>query len=182
MPKRKLREEMRAKLSAHPENERLERSRKIEEKLFALPVFRRARTVALFASMAGEVHTHPMIDRALKEGKRVALPRVDAASRELKFFEVKDLKKDTAPGTLGILEPKDGLAAVEPAAFDCVVVPGLAFDASGGRLGRGAGYYDKFLWRLSPSTAKIAVGFSFQMVKSVPCEAHDEKMNLVLTD
>lgn len=182
MPKKKLREEMRAKLAAHPKSEIGPKSKKIEDKLFALPVFGRVRTVAFFASLDGEVSTHAMIERALREGKHVVLPRVDAEKRELKFYEIKSLKKDTAPGTLGILEPKASLAAADVPAIECVIVPGLAFDRGGARLGRGAGYYDKFLAKLSPRTAKIGIGFSFQMMKSVPTEAHDEKLDLVLTD
>jgi 5-formyltetrahydrofolate cyclo-ligase len=182
VPKKILREQMRAKIAAHPAAEAAEKSRRIEEKLFALPVFRRTRLVAFFASIAGEVDTHPMIDRALRDGMRVALPRVDAAKNELRFFEIKDRQRDTASGTLGILEPKPSLAAVDPASLECVIVPGLAFDKTGARLGRGAGYYDKFLARLSPRTAKIGVGFAFQLVKSVPTEQHDERLDLVLTD
>ena len=173
---------MRDKLAVQPPADRKAKSRRLEEKLFNLPVFSRALRVAFFASIEGAADTHPMIERALRDGKKVALPRVDKDRHELVFYAVKDLLKDTAPGVLGILEPRAGLPVVQPASLDCVVVPGLAFDRAGARFGRGAGFYDRFLSRLSPGTAKIGIGFSFQMIKHVPCEAHDEKLDLVLTD
>lgn len=182
MPKKVLREQMKAKIAAHPKTEIAGKSRQIAEKLFGLAVFRRTRLVAFFASVEGEVDTHPMIDRALRSGMRVALPSVDAGKKELRFYEIKDLKRDTAKGTLGILEPKPSLPAVEPSALECVIVPGLAFDGMGARLGRGAGFYDKFLARLSPGTAKIGVAFAFQMVKNIPMEQHDQRLDVVLTD
>lgn len=173
---------MLTKLAKQPLDEQTQKSKVIAEKLFSIPLFLRARSVAYYSAIPGEVQTHPMILQSLKNGRRVMLPCVDAVKKELVFREITDLKKDLTKGVLGILEPKQSLPTIEASSIECVIVPALAFDGFGFRLGRGAGYYDRFLKRLSPGTAKIGVGYAFQMVKKIPQEAHDEKLDWVVTD
>ena len=173
---------MRQKLKAQGLEERDRRSRLLESKLFKLDAFRKARTVCFFVGMDEEVDTVPMIAKALSSGKRVLLPLTNLENKELKWFEVRDLKAELAHGTLGILEPRPTAKPGDAKDAECVVVPGLAFDQSKRRLGRGAGFYDRFLASLPPHAFKVGLAFSFQVFPSIPHEAHDVPLDEVLTD
>ena len=173
---------MRSKLEAQSLGERNRKSLAIQKKLFGLDAFRRARTVCFFVGIDTEVDTLPMIEKSLSMGKRVLVPRVQLEKKELKFFEVRDLHQELSLGTLGILEPNAWAKAADPKDADCVIVPGLAFDAGGRRLGRGAGYYDRFLAGLGPRAKKIGLAFSFQVLPEIPHEKHDHLLDEVLTE
>ena len=173
---------MRKKLGAQSPQERERKSRLIQEKLFGLDAFRNARTVCFFVGMDQEVHTVPMIESALLMGKRVLVPRTNLEKKELKWFDLRDVRTELSLGTLGILEPALTAKAAQASVADCVVVPGLAFDRGKRRLGRGAGFYDRFLALLPPHVFKVGLAFSFQVFPEIPHEAHDRALNEVLTD
>lgn len=180
--KESLRRKIGSKLKAHKADEIRKKSLKIQKKLFGLEEFKKAETLCFYAAMAGEVNTLPMISKAIKQGKRVFLPACDSKNTRLKFYKVTSLK-DLRKGSFGIPEPcvmKGKEADLKK--IDCVIVPGLAFDASGNRLGRGKGYYDKFLSCLSKRVVKIGIGFSFQVVKEIPMQEHDRRLDIILTD
>ncbi len=181
--KKSLRQEMRTQLRAQSLEDRDAKSLSIQEKLFRLDAYRRARTVCFFVGMDDEVNTVPMIENALSDGKRVLVPLTNLENKELKLFEIRDIRQDLAPGVLGILEPDPSKAKkAEAAEAECVVVPGLAFDQKFGRLGRGAGLYDRFLASLSPSAFKVGLAFSFQVFPDIPQEEHDHPLDAVLTE
>ena len=174
---------MRTQLRAQSLEERDAKSLSIQEKLFQLDAYRRARTVCFFVGMDDEVNTVPMIESALSAGKRVLVPLTNLENKELKLFEIRDIRLDLAPGTLGILEPDPAKAqGVESKEAECVVVPGLAFDLKNGRLGRGAGFYDRFLASLPLSAFKVGLAFSFQVFPKIPQEEHDHPLDVVLTE
>ena len=132
--------------------------------------------------MPAEVNTLPMISRALEEGKRVFAPSCDTEKTKLDFYEIKSLR-DLKKGSFEILEPRTNKKKpVGLREIDCVLVPGLAFDKKNNRLGRGKGYYDRFLDRLPKRVTTIGLGFSFQMVAKLPVEGHDQKLDIVITD
>ena len=123
-----------------------------------------------------------MIEAALKAGKKVALPRVDPVTRTLRFYAVQSIS-DLALGTFNI--PETDPARSEPVPdteAELVVVPGVVFDRSGNRLGRGAGFYDRLLAQIKSDTATVALAFAFQVVAAVPVQAHDKKVQKVLTE
>ncbi len=174
---------MKGKLSKLTLLARKKKSRVILNKLVKLSAYRRARTVCFFVGMPTEVDTCPMIQHAIDHGKRVLLPLVNLETKALKLYEVRDLKSDMRPGPFGILEPDPKITKrVSPKKADCVLVPGLAFDLKNRRLGRGAGFYDRFLKKLRPRTPKIGLAFSFQVVSEVPHEKHDVTLDRVLTE
>ncbi len=163
--------------------ERQDKSLRIEKKLFGLDAFRIARTVCFYVGTDTEVNTVPMIEKAIAMGKRVLLPKVNLENKELKLFEIRDVRTQLLPGSLGILEPDEAKAkAAFPSDVECVVVPGLAFDKARRRLGRGAGFYDRFLGQLPAGTFKVALAFSFQVFPEIPHEAHDQTLDEVLTE
>lgn len=141
-----------------------------------------APTVLLYASaFPEEVDTRPFLERALSEGKRLLLPRVDRDARMLRLHEVKDLAADLIPGVLGIPEPNPASPEIDPAEVDWVLVPGLAFDGDANRLGRGAGLYDRLLPTLRPRVPRWAVCFDVQWVDRLPVEPHDAPLDGVIS-
>ena len=180
--KKSLRQEMRALLSAQSPEERDRKSRLIQKKLFNTPAFQRAGTVCFYVSLPMEVNTYPMIVEALHLGKKVLAVQVDWVKKELKLKEIRHLKKDLAPGILGIPEPVAGIPEVALEEARCFIVPALAFDAGGHRLGRGGGFYDRLLARIKPEVPTIGLAFSFQQLPQIPLEDHDRIVQIVLTD
>jgi 5-formyltetrahydrofolate cyclo-ligase len=159
-------------------------SRSALARLQALDAFRAARAVLGFASFGSELDTRPFLEEVLASGRTLVLPRVDREARRLVLFRVARLETDLRPGVWGIPEPdpaRCGPAA--PAEIDFILMPGVAFDPDGGRLGYGAGYYDRLLasWpsRLPPL---VAVAFELQIVPAVPVLAGDHRVDLVVTD
>ena len=180
--KRALREEIKRLLSAQSVEERDSKSRVIQKKLFETPAFQSAGTVCFYVGLPMEVNTRPMIAEALELGKKVLAPLVDLENKELKLKEIHDLEKDLSPGTLGILEPSEKARTADLDEVECLIVPALAFDREGCRLGRGAGFYDRLLARLPHETMTIGLAFSFQVLPQIPLEYHDRPVDIVLTE
>lgn len=161
-----------------------ERSAAICARLLLLPQYAAARTVMLYLHMPQEVHTDGIRHAAQRDGKRLAAPYV--AGHELQLFEFRG-DDELTPGVWGIREPSAALRrqaarAVDPAAIDLVIAPGVAFDRSGGRLGHGKGYYDRFLQRTRPDVVRIGLAFRCQLVDAVPLLDHDVLMDYVVTE
>lgn len=147
-----------------------------------LPGLLEAGSILLFAPAFPE--ELPMVEllRSTYEMKKdVCLPRVDKPARKLRLYRVADPAKDLCPGALGIPEPRPGLPEVSPESIDWALVPGLAFDERGFRLGRGGGYYDRLLPMLRPKAICWALCLSCQLVSRLPVEAHDAPLNGVST-
>jgi len=138
--------------------------------------------VLFYLSFDGEVDTAGMIIESLKQGKRVAVPVLQTDRRALFPSLLKDIETETARGPHGTRHPKDAyIRPIEPRELDLVVVPGLAFDEAGNRLGRGMGYYDRFLSRLPEHVPTIGLAFAFQIVEPFPpLEPHDLSVTKVL--
>jgi 5-formyltetrahydrofolate cyclo-ligase len=175
-----LRDRLTASRAALPPEARAAASLAIASRLAALPAWRAASTVALHAPLGAEVDTAPLARLALTEGKRIAWPRLAAGEREMTFACC--APEELVPGPARALEPPASAPPLPPTAVDLVVVPGIAFDASGGRLGRGRGHYDATLARLRPGAARIGLAFDAQVVTRVPCEAHDVPLDAVITE
>jgi 5-formyltetrahydrofolate cyclo-ligase len=173
-----LRRETIARILAVDPAERAAQDAALAARFLTLPDLERARAVLLFASaFPEEVDTGPMLRHVRECGKRLICPRVDRRERCLKLFEVDDPIADLVPGTLGIPEPHPTCRSVEPDQVDWVLVPGLAFDASCHRLGRGAGHYDRLLPTLRPGVPRWALIFEQQWVAEVPVEPHDVRLD-----
>lgn len=132
--------------------------------------------IYLYLDIRNEAGTAPIIKELWSRGIRTAVPRVEGT--EMKFYEVQDWK-DVSRGCMGIQEPVSGLKPVL-AEEGIVLVPGVAFDVSGGRLGYGGGFYDRFFQR-EPKHPRWGLAYDFQIVKSVPQEPWDRKMDAVIT-
>jgi 5-formyltetrahydrofolate cyclo-ligase len=151
----------------------------IISRLETLPLFQRAQVIQTYVALRHEVNTHDLIQSLLRNGKSVALPKV-ARGNDLDQYFIKDFSELQA-GAFGIFEPRaDSRRLATAAQFDLVIVPGLAFDRSGQRLGAGKGYYDRFLAQVK--APKIALAFSFQVVEKIPVAAHDQPVDMIVTE
>ena len=177
--KRILREEMNRKRNAMTEAEAESKSMTIATNLTKIKEYKEARAVIFYASKGNEVRTEKLIRNALKEGKKALLPITDTEREELELSEIKDYDSDLIKGAFGIMEPKHK-KAFDEAQIDAAIVPGLAFDKRGHRLGYGHGFYDKLLKRLH--AVKIGLAYDFQVVNTLPAEAHDQLMDLIVTE
>ena len=179
-PKQPLRAALIAARRALPVDDRLCRSRSIAVRLVELPAFARARTIGLYAPLGAEVDTAEVARLAAAAGKRIAFPRIVAGERALAYAAC--AIDALVVGALGTREPPPSAAAVPLSDLDLAVVPGVAFDGRGRRLGRGRGHYDATLAALPPHTARIGLAFELQIVAEVPEEPHDAPLDAVVTE
>ncbi|MBN1898088.1 MAG: 5-formyltetrahydrofolate cyclo-ligase [Spirochaetes bacterium] len=175
--KQLLRKEIKVRMEKLSKRERIEKEHQIYRNLFAMAKFKKSVHILSYVSFKNEVDTKYIIQRSIEEGKKVYVPRVDEDTNELKICALssfKELKK----GYRGIPEPIN--EPVEKEKFDLILVPGLAFDPNGFRLGRGEGYFDKYLDKVKGF--KVGLGFFLQIVEKIPVEGHDIKMNMIITE
>ncbi len=159
-------------------------SQQICSRLLALPEYQHARVICSYVSLPDEVQTMELIASAWNDRKRLAVPC--CIGNELELFHLTSLS-ELAPRTLGILEPRRELRAhadrwLDPAIIDLFVVPGVAFDRFGGRLGYGKGFYDRLLARSRADAVKIAVTFQCQIVPQIPMGETDIFMDFIVAE
>ncbi len=145
---------------------------KLVQELNRLPS---AHIVAAYMALPGEVDLSELFGRIEKEW---VFPRV--GGENLSFYRVKNVDQEMQVGAFGIMEPKDGLDEVSVNEVDLFLCPGIGFDRTGGRMGRGKGFYDRMLENAKPSALKIGVCFPFQLVDEIVMEPHDVRMNKVI--
>ncbi len=182
-----LRRSIRSLLDGLEESEVQIRSRPVQERLFASQWWRRARWVFVYIAMAEEVDTGPIVTRAYREGRQVAIPRIEG--EEITFYRYEGRTRGLVPNQFGILEPDPQWLPVEPRDLAegplLILAPGLAFDRSLRRIGRGKGYYDRFLARARSGPQEcLAVGLTLaeQVVAEVPVGPLDQLLDGLVTD
>lgn len=172
--KHKIRKEIRHKFKAYSELEKSRKSGIIKHKLFNEEEFKKAKVVMFYVSLKDEVDTYLMIDEALRAGKRVSVPVILKEEKRLIAGEIHNRLADLESQHFGIYQPRqDRVKEVPLDDIDLVVVPGVAFDKNNIRLGRGHGYYDRFLSGLPKATRTIGLAFDFQVVENLPKDPHD---------
>lgn len=154
-------------------------SAQICERIQQMPVFDAASVIYGYAPVRGEADVYPLMEEALRRGKRLALPRCLDSHGHMAFFEIHSFG-DLRRGVFQIPEPREGLPRLE-VTEGLMLVPGVGFDFSCGRLGYGGGYYDRFIGACH-AVSYIAPAFALQLVKAVPLEAHDRKVDAVVTE
>lgn len=199
LTKTELRKAVRQLKKQHTQEELKALSTVIMGKLLELPCIKEATTVMLYCSLPDEVYTMDMIHRLHEEGKKIVLPKV-ISDCEMELREY-DGDADLEVGSFGIMEPC-GKLFTDYEDIDVAVIPGMAFDKDGNRLGRGKGYYDRFLNAAGKrgvnekcesgkgfneklenrkgNTYKIGICFPFQFVDAVPADEHDNRMDMVV--
>ena len=179
MEKSELRKQIRDLKRAVPPEEKLRRSEAVMQKVEALPEFEKARVVLLYWSMADEVQTHAFVERWYKE-KVLLLPCVDGDDLLLRQYTGPECMVEGEQ--FGIGEPNATLPVYSDlGSVEMIIVPGVAFDRAGNRMGRGRGFYDRLL-KSTPNAIKVGVAYDFQMLDSIPVEPHDVKMDKVISE
>jgi len=185
--KAQLRKAIRCLLNGLEESEVVTRSRLVQERLFATDWWRRASWVFVYIAMSVEVDTTPIVARAYREGREVAIPRIEG--EEITFYRYAGRTRGLIPNQFGILEPDPQWLPVEPRELAegplLILAPGLAFDRSLRRIGRGKGYYDRFLARARSGPREcLVVGLSLaeQVVEEVPAGPLDQSLDGLVTD
>jgi len=141
------------------------------------------RVVMCYVSHKGEAPTHDIIRSCLARGQRVCVPWVDPSTKMIAASELHNFATELSPGFAGILEPRDTCRRpVEPKDIDILLVPAVAFDLKGRRVGRGEGYFDRYLAICEPTQIKIGLALSWQVFEGLPHESHDVAMDLIVTE
>ena len=175
MDKKELRSQIRQQKRAMTEEAIVEASARLGELFLACPEYKAAKTIYGYLPYNQEVRTVPMLEQAMKDGKRVAVPK--CYGEEMRFIYMDDLSK-VEKGYANIPEPiADDPVADDPTAL--VLMPGLAFTEDGKRMGYGGGFYDKFL-AAEPGHPTVALCYAFQMVEYIPTEDYDIPVDRVL--
>ena len=180
--KQKIRKDIKDKLNKQNNLQRLRKSRLIKKRLFSLAEFKKAKFVMFYVATDKEVQTRFMMTEARKIGKKIAVPAILRGEKRIIASLVEDFEKELTPGPYGILQPQRKYIREMPhKSIDLVVVPGLAFDRQGRRLGRGGGYYDKFLAGLPSDIPRIGLAFDFQLLTGLPVLSHDVSVTKVIS-
>ena len=180
--KGELRVQAHAQRCDQPDKEEL--SRAICERFAGLPAYRDSQTVMCYVHVRDEVRTQRFLEALVGRDKRVVIPY--CVGDDLRLFLLEDMA-ELSTGCFGILEPDQRLRSLqhkhlEAGQIDLVMVPGVAFDIQGGRLGHGRGYYDRLLAEARPDTPLVALAFECQLFPRIPMGPHDVYMDLVVTE
>jgi 5-formyltetrahydrofolate cyclo-ligase len=181
--KEQIRKDMAKVINGFTEKQRLAKTGQIEKKLFDFANFLESRIVLLYVEGENEVRTRNILKRSLNINKILVLPAFESGRFKTAIFKVDHLEKDLQPGPRGMAQPNPGRCKLIPVQkVDIAIIPGLAFDEKGGRIGSGKGYYDRFIPELPPTTRKVALAFEEQIILQVPTESHDKHVDIIITD
>jgi 5-formyltetrahydrofolate cyclo-ligase len=178
-----IRKEIAAAIGKLSEDELAEKTSLIENRLFDFANFLEAKIALLYIENPNEVKSAGIIRRTFDQNKIVVLPLVKTDTKKIKLFKIDAFAKDLKPGQNGILQPDPGKCRTVP--IDCIdiaIIPGVAFDEKGGRIGSGDGYYDRLIPHLPVTTRKVALALDHQIIPQVPIESHDKHVDIIITD
>ena len=184
MTKKEIRDSVSARRNAMGEEQVMLASQAIMENLQASAIYRKAGSVLFYCSTGGEVYTHGAIAAALAAGKTVVLPKSNVKTMMLELYKIHSMS-ELSRGAYGVLEPMpDKNRMVSASDIDMLIIPGVAFDKRGNRIGLGLGYYDRLLKGLSGAGRICALAYSFQIVPQIelPHDAHDVPMDYVFSE
>lgn len=159
--------------------ERITKSLIIEKSLLNIVLSNKVQSILSYIHTKSEVETNYFHEQILGQGLSLAIPKVKG--KELKFFSISNLDKDIEPGYYGINEPKESLEEWQKKGEEWIIIPGVVFDQNGNRLGYGKGFYDRFL-RNHSHLIKVGLAFECQLIKKIPVENHEEKIDFVITE
>lgn len=178
-----IRKEIAAAIGRLSVDELAEKTSLIENRLFDFANFLESKIALMYIENPNEVKSAEIIRRTFDQNKIVVLPLVKTDTKKFKLFKIDDFVKDLKSGQNGILQPDPGRCRTVP--IDCIdiaIIPGVAFDEKGGRIGSGDGYYDRLIPHLPVTTRKVALALDYQIIPQVPIESHDKHVDIIITD
>ncbi len=181
--KQQIRDDITRKLEKVSDGQKQAKIQDIESRLFDFANFLEAKIVLLYTPAAGEVDTSRIIRRTFDYNKLVVLPAFDSRQRDVTLMKIDDPGTDLIPGPRGNLEPDSRRCKKVPLeCIDIAIIPGLAMDEKGGRIGSGKGFYDRLIPRLPITSRKVGLVFEDQIVPQVPMESHDKYVDIIITE
>jgi 5-formyltetrahydrofolate cyclo-ligase len=181
--KSQIREEISQNFSELSAKEIAEKTNAIENRLFDFANFLESKITLLYVNNEHEVPTDNILKRAYDYNKIVVLPAYNTENFEMALKKVDDLEKDLLAGPRDILQPDESRCKDVPTdKIDIAIIPAVALDEKGGRIGSGKGYYDRLIPRLAITTRKVALAFEAQIVPQVPIESHDKHVDIIITE
>ncbi|VVB62197.1 5-formyltetrahydrofolate cyclo-ligase family protein [uncultured archaeon] len=179
--KKDIRSTILKKRNSMPLSEVIEKSKRIKERVFHMGEYKEAKTILLYVSYDNEVCTHEMIKESLTMKKQVFVPKTDLNNRTIICSSLTSWD-NLIPGAYTILEPRQECVNEVPLeSIDLMIIPGVAFDRHGNRIGHGMGYYDRLLEK-KMRTHCLGLAFEIQIVKNIPTEKHDVKVEKIVTE
>ncbi|VEN73698.1 5-formyltetrahydrofolate cyclo-ligase [Candidatus Desulfarcum epimagneticum] len=178
--KDEIRSRMFKKMEAIPESKKTELTRMVRRRLFDFANFIESKIAMLYVNKPFEVPSREIIKKALSQGKIIVLPDFGQPSRPIKLFKI-DAPGEAPPAAAGE-DDSEGSRAVPIECLDIVIVPGLAFDEKGGRMGSGNGHYDRVMPHLPITARKVALAFEEQVIPQVNMESHDKYVDIIITE
>lgn len=179
--KKFIRSEILEKRGKISQEEKLKWDEKIFEELINREVYKKASVIFAYVSYDNEVDTHKIINHAIKSGKTICVPKIASKAEGMKIFKINSFE-DLEIGYFGIQEPKNYCVEVKGEEVDLILMPGVAFDREGGRIGYGGGFYDRFLQNKKVHGFKLAVTYNFQILDNIPMEDYDVKVDDIITN
>jgi len=181
--KLEMRNEATKSLDAFSSSERSRKTKKIEDRLFEFANFLEANIVLLYVNTRYEVNTQKIIKRCIDYNKVLVLPAFNPEKFEMRLMKVDNPETELIPGSRDVLEPDAGRCKTVPIeGIDIAIIPGIAFDEKGGRIGTGKGYYDHLIPQLAITTRKVALAFESQIFQQIPMESHDKHVDIIITE
>ena len=181
--KRELREKIETALDALAEEDRRMKISEIEGRLFDFANFLEARIVLLYVADKNEVDTRKILKKTFEYSKIIVLPIFEPGKGSVRLLKVDDPARDLVEGPRGLLEPNPQRCREVPMeCIDIAIIPSIAVDEKGGRLGSGDGYYDRLIPQLPITTRKVALTLEDQIVSQIPTESHDKHVDIIITD
>lgn len=176
-----LRAQMKLLLRSIPIEQRRQASDRAASLLRETPEYQQCRSILIFVSLPSEIDTHPIAVDAWSAGRTVAVPRVDMKDRSMRAVVIRNFNSDMARTPIGVMEPVGG-EEIDSRDIDLILVPGLGFGLAGERIGRGAGFYDRFL--ANPLLRATACGYAFeqQFAGNIPMSPTDTYLHMLVTD
>jgi len=160
-------------------------SSRITEQLLQMDLFKQAEIVFVYVDFRSEVKTCDLIKTMFKQGKKVVVPVTLLQEKDLLPVQITNMERDLTPGYASILEPVESIRTVNyvlPETIDIIFLPGSVFDETGGRMGYGGGFYDRFVSQKAPQAHRVGLCYELQMVQKAPLQDHDESMDTIVTE
>lgn len=181
--KREIASKVIKNIEAFSEDEHKSKQQAVEDRLFEFANFLEARIALFYTTRGVEIATEGIIKRALSSGKKIALPLVDRENNKTTLFKITNFEDDLIKNEDGVRQPNpDKCKAIVADQIDIAIIPGLAFDEKGGRIGIVDNFYDRFVAKLPATTRKVALAFEEQVVSSVPTDSRSKHIDIIVTD
>lgn len=181
--KSQIREESAQKIAVLSAKEIAEKTKAIEDRLFDFANFLESKITLIYVNNKKEVPTANILLRAFHYGKIVVLPAYSQENFKMTLKKIDNLKKDLQMGPRNIQQPHETRCKIVPVEkIDIAIIPAIALDEKGGRIGSGEGYYDRLIPNLAITTRKVALALEAQIVQQVPIESHDKHVDIIITE